>query len=134
MYNFLRNYGMNAKIRHFSVRLHVLCRTAEVQLPNFTFMALYSRKLWLNTLKEGIRAEKYLHRAEKYLHRRKRNRVSHSAKNFLVFSLVPPNTLVLASSRNFCKESAKGRKWKKKIVIKGLPKVFNLSKGRNQGR
>ncbi len=43
---FLRNYRMNVKIHHFSIRLHVLGRTTQAQLPSFTFMALYSRRLW----------------------------------------------------------------------------------------
>ncbi len=37
---------MNAKIHHFSIRLHVLGRTMQAQLTSFTFMALYSRRLW----------------------------------------------------------------------------------------
>ncbi len=47
---FLQNgHVMNAKIHHFSVRLHVLGRTTQAQLPSFTFMALYSRRLWYNS-------------------------------------------------------------------------------------
>ncbi len=39
MLYFLRNYGMNAKIHHSSIRLHVLGRTMQAQLSSFTFMA-----------------------------------------------------------------------------------------------
>ncbi len=46
MHYFLRNYKMNAKIHHLSVRLHVLGRTMQEQLPTFTFIALNSRRLW----------------------------------------------------------------------------------------
>ncbi len=46
MHYFLRNYGMDAKIHHYSIRLHVLSRTTQVQLPSFTFMVLYSKGLW----------------------------------------------------------------------------------------
>ncbi len=42
MIYFLRNYRMNAKLHHFSIRLHVLHRTMQAQLPSFTFMALNS--------------------------------------------------------------------------------------------
>ncbi len=49
MHYFLRNYRMNAKIYHFSVRLHVLGYTTQSQLPSFTFMALYSGRLWFST-------------------------------------------------------------------------------------
>ncbi len=42
MHYFLRNYKMNTKIHHFSIRLHVLGRTTQAQLPSFTFIALYS--------------------------------------------------------------------------------------------
>ncbi len=45
MHYFLRNYRMNIKFHHFSIRLHVLGRTTQAQLPRFTFMALYSRML-----------------------------------------------------------------------------------------
>ncbi len=44
MHHFLRNYRMSAKIRHFSIKLHVLGRNWQAQLPSFTFMALYSRR------------------------------------------------------------------------------------------
>ncbi len=37
---------MNAKINHFSIRLHVLGRTTQAHLPSFTFKVLYSRRLW----------------------------------------------------------------------------------------
>ncbi len=40
MHYFLRNYRMNAKIYHFSIKLHVLSRTMLAQLLSFTFMAL----------------------------------------------------------------------------------------------
>ncbi len=43
MHFFFRNYKMIAKI-HFSIRLYVLGRTTQVQLPSSTFVALYSRK------------------------------------------------------------------------------------------
>ncbi len=46
MYYFLRNYRMNAKIHRFSIRLYVLRRITLAQLPSFTFMALYPRRLW----------------------------------------------------------------------------------------
>ncbi len=35
MHYFLRNYGMNAKIHNFSVRLYELGSTTEAQLPTF---------------------------------------------------------------------------------------------------
>ncbi len=43
---FLRNYEKNAKIHHFFIKLRVLDRTMQAQLPNFTFMASYSQRLW----------------------------------------------------------------------------------------
>ncbi len=48
MHYFLRNYRMNAKIHPFSIRLHVLGRPMQAQLPSFTFIALYSRRLCYN--------------------------------------------------------------------------------------
>ncbi len=42
MHYFFRNYRINAKIHNFSIRLHVLGWTTQVQLPSFTFMALNS--------------------------------------------------------------------------------------------
>ncbi len=36
---------MNAKIHHFFIRLSVLGQTIQMQLPSFTFMALYSKRL-----------------------------------------------------------------------------------------
>ncbi len=42
----MRNYRMNAKIHNFSTSSHVQCWTTQAQLPNFTFVALYSRRLW----------------------------------------------------------------------------------------
>ncbi len=48
---------MNAKILNFSISLRVLGRTMQAQLPSFTFMALYSRRLWL---KEQHRFFSYL--------------------------------------------------------------------------
>ncbi len=40
---------MNTKIHHFSIRLHVLGRTTQAQLPSFTFIVLYSRRRWSGT-------------------------------------------------------------------------------------
>ncbi len=45
MHYFLKNYRLSAKMHHFSIRLHVLGRTTQALLPNFTFMALYCRRL-----------------------------------------------------------------------------------------
>ncbi len=49
MHYFLRNCRMNEKIHHFSIRLHVLGRTMPAVLPSFTFMAFYSRRLWVSS-------------------------------------------------------------------------------------
>ncbi len=46
MHYFLRNYRINVKIHRLSIRLCVLGRTTQAQLSSFTFMALYSRRLW----------------------------------------------------------------------------------------
>ncbi len=44
--NITRNYGMNAKLHHSSIRLLVLGRTMKAQLPSFTFMASNYRGIW----------------------------------------------------------------------------------------
>ncbi len=49
MHYLLKNYEMNVKIHYFSMRLHVLGRSTQAQLPSFTFMALNSRRLWHDT-------------------------------------------------------------------------------------
>ncbi len=40
MHYFLRNNRLNAKINHFSIRLHALGQATQAQLPSFTFMSL----------------------------------------------------------------------------------------------
>ncbi len=45
MHYFLRNYRMNAKFYHFSMRLYILGRITQAQLPSFTFKALNFRTL-----------------------------------------------------------------------------------------
>ncbi len=56
---FLRNYRMNEKIHNFSINLHVLDWTTQAQLASFTFMALYSRRLWYRTCWRKRKHTKY---------------------------------------------------------------------------
>ncbi len=82
MHYFLRNYRKNVKIHHFSIRLHVVCRIMQAQLPSFTFMAFLSRRLWYGVCHLSSRCEFLMENIPKQL-----LKIQRLSQNWCLFSL-----------------------------------------------